>query len=204
MILSDRFADVKKQVKKELDRYRYQHTLGVAYTAVCLAMRWGADMDDAFLAGLLHDCAKNIPDDSKVELAKRYKIRVTEVEKKAPSLLHAKLGAYLAEKKYGIKDPDVLNAIRSHTTGRPDMSLLEKILYTSDYIEPNRDRAPNLAEIRELAFTDLDRAVLRVAEDTLTYVTERHRNAVDPMTETVRDYYRKLNGMKDMEQNRKV
>ena len=199
MILSDRFAEVKKQVKKELDRYRYQHTLGVAYTAVCLAMRYGADLDKAFLAGLLHDCAKNTPDEDKLELSKKYRIPVTDVEKKAPSLLHAKLGAYFAEKKYGVKDPDVLNAIRYHTTGRPGMSLLEKILFTADYIEPNRDRAANLAEIRELAFTDLDKAVLRVAEDTLAYVRERHRNSVDPMTEAVRDYYKNQIASKDTE-----
>ena len=191
MIISEKYADIKKTVKRELSRERYQHTLGVAYTACCLAMRYGEDMERAYLAGILHDCAKEIPDDEKVELAKKYRLPVNEAEKQNPSLLHSKLGAYLAEARFHVKDAGIRRAILVHTTGRPDMDLLEKIIFIADYIEPNRDRAENLSEIRALAFQDLDRTVLRIAEDTLKYVRSKDKAAVDPNTEAVVNWYRK-------------
>ena len=192
MSLSDKYADIKKTVKKELSKERYQHTLGVAYTASCLAMRYGEDMERAYLAGLLHDNAKQIPDDEKVTLAKKLGMPISEAEKKNPSLLHAKLGAYYAESRFDITDPGILSAILFHTTGRPDMDLLEKIIFVADYIEPNRDRAKNLSELRALAFKDLDRAVLRIAEDTMTYVSMKDGVAMDPRTAEVVEYYKGL------------
>ena len=192
MSLSDKYADIKKTVKKELSKERYQHTLGVAYTASCLAMRYGEDMERAYLAGLLHDNAKQIPDDEKVALAKKLGMPISEAEKKNPSLLHAKLGAYYAESRFDITDPGILSAILFHTTGRPDMDLLEKIIFVADYIEPNRDRAKNLSELRALAFKDLDRAVLRIAEDTMTYVSMKDGVAMDPRTAEVVEYYKGL------------
>jgi predicted HD superfamily hydrolase involved in NAD metabolism len=90
--------------------------------------------------------------------------------------------------EYGIKEPDVINAILNHTTGRPEMSTLEKIIFIADYIEPNRKQAPNLAEIRKLAFIDLDKALLRVLEDTLAYL-EEDGGELDPMTKKTYDYY---------------
>jgi predicted HD superfamily hydrolase involved in NAD metabolism len=83
------------------------------------------------------------------------------------ALLHAKVGSFLAKEKYGIEDEDVLNAIRYHTTGRPCMSTLEKILYIADYIEPGRKHASNLLQIRRMAFQDLDKTLFKILEDTL-------------------------------------
>ena len=90
---------------------------------------------------------------------------------------------------YGVRDKDVINAILNHTTGRPGMTTLEKIIYIADYIEPNRKQAPNLAEIRKLAFQDLDKALLRILEDTLCYLGSLN-NDIDPMTKKTYEYYK--------------
>ncbi len=187
--MKDKTISLKKKVKKVLDPERYQHTLGVAYTASALAMRYETDIEKAFIAGLLHDCAKCIPNDEKRKLCEEYGISLTETELAVPSLIHAKLGAYLAEHAYGIEDREILDAIRTHTTGEPKMNLLQKIIFTADYIEPNRNTAPNLQEIRQLSFTDLDRAICRILEDTLNYLNKRKDSAIDPATQKTYEYY---------------
>lgn len=186
--MKEETISLKKKIKKVLDRERYQHTLGVAYTASSLAMRYGLDPERLFQAGLLHDCAKNIPNPEKYTLCRKYGIELNNTEKKAPYLLHSKLGAYLAEHTYGIRDAEILNAIRYHTTGRPGMSLPEEIIFTADYIEPNRDRAPNLREIRQRAFVDLESAIVEILEDTLYYL-EKGDRPIDPMTRQTYEYY---------------
>ena len=130
---------LQKHMKEELSADRFEHTLGVMYTAESLAMRYGADMTKAAVAGLLHDCAKCIPNSQKLKMCKKHDIEITEMEEQNPSLLHAKLGAYMAKKAYGVEDEEILSAIRWHTTGKPDMSLLDIIIYMADYIEPYMD-----------------------------------------------------------------
>ncbi len=181
-------AGIMKKIKRVLDKERYQHTLGVAYMASSLAMRYGEDPERLFTAGLLHDCAKNIPNEEKYALCKKYGIKLNDTEKKAPYLLHAKLGAVIAELEYGITDEEILNAIRSHTTGRPGMSTVEKIVFTADYIEMNRKEAPNLPEIRALAFSDLDSAVRRILHETYDYLIKGDR-PIDPATKESFLYY---------------
>ena len=180
--------DLKKELKKNMDESRYEHTLGVMYTSAALAMRYECDLDKALLAGLMHDCAKCMPNAKKLKTAEKYGLEITELEKKNPFMLHAKVGAILAEKKYDITDEEVLGAIRWHTTGRPNMTLLEKIVYIADYIEPKRDKAPNLGEIRKLAFLDLDRALLKILQDTLNYLGDSPED-VDSMTKSTYDFY---------------
>ncbi len=182
--------DIKKRVKKALDKDRWEHTRGVAYTACCLAMAHGADMEQAMLAGYLHDCAKCIPNEEKLALCKKYRVDLTDVEKRNPYLIHAKLGAYLAKKDYGVEDPEIIHAIRVHTTGAPDMSLPDKILFVADYIEPGRDKARRLRELREKAFHDLDETLLCILYDTVTYLSKGTRE-IDPMTEETYHYYQK-------------
>ncbi len=149
---------IKKQLHEALDEARYEHTMGVAYTAMCLAMRYGADLRNAEVAGLLHDCAKCVSNSKKIKECEKYGLEITSVEHKSPSLLHAKLGAFYAKEYYGVKEEEVLSAIRWHTTGKPAMTLLEQIVFVADYMEPNRDKAPHLDEIRGLVFRDLDLA----------------------------------------------
>lgn len=184
-------ADIKKirkRMERILDAKRFEHTLGVAYTAANLAMCYQVDINKAQTAGLLHDCAKCIDNDKKISICEKHNIQINEIERQNPFLLHAKVGSYIAMTKFNIHDQDVINAILNHTTGRPDMSLLEKIIYVADYIEPCRKQAPNLTEVRQLAFRDLDRALLRILEDTLHYL-HNIDSAIDPMTQKTYDFY---------------
>lgn len=189
--MTDNILYIRKKLKKKLDEDRYEHTIGVAFTASCLAMRYGADLYKAEIAGLLHDCAKYLPDDIKIERCRKYNISITDAEYENPSLLHAKLGAFLAMDKYKIKDMEIINAILNHTTGKPAMTLLEKIIFVADYIEPRRDKAPDLPEVRRTAFEDLNRAVWMIMEDTLAYLKKKG-SRIDPMTEKACEYYRDL------------
>jgi predicted HD superfamily hydrolase involved in NAD metabolism len=179
---------IRKAMEKNLDSKRYEHTLGVEYTAAALAMRYDENIKSAQIAGLLHDCAKCMSDEKRLSICEKHNISINAVERRNPFLLHAKVGSFLAMDDYGVKDPDIINAILNHTTGRPGMSTLEKIIFIADYIEPGRKQAPNLAEIRKLAFIDLDKALLRVLEDTLAYLKEGG-GEMDPMTRKTYDYY---------------
>lgn len=179
---------IRKKMEKTLDPKRFEHTLGVTYTAAALAMCHQVDINKAQIAGLLHDCAKCMDNEKKLSICNKHNIRMNEIERQNPFLLHAKVGSYIAMKKYGINDPDIINAILNHTTGRPGMSDLEKIIYIADYIEPGRKQAPNLTEVRRLAFRDLDKALLMILEDTLKYL-EQTSDAIDPMTRKTYNYY---------------
>ena len=181
--------DLKKDLKKEMDDSRFEHTLGVMYTCGALAMRYGCDLDKAMLAGLMHDCAKCMPNAKKLKMAEKHHLEITELERKNPFMLHAKLGAFLARKKYDIEDEEILNAIRWHTTGRPEMTLLDKIVYIADYIEPKRDKAPHLPMIRQKAFVDLDEALVMILRDTLGYLGDSPEH-VDSMTKKTYDFYK--------------
>lgn len=182
---------MKKEVKLHLDSDRYEHTLGVMYTAASLAMCHGEDIEKAMVAGLLHDCAKGIPNSKKVKLCEKYQITVTESEKENPELLHAKLGAYMAVHKYHVTDDMIAQAIISHTTGRPGMTLLEKIIYIADFIEPGRKKIPKLDEIRRMAFQNIDQALFTILENSLAYLRTRDQ-VIDPTTEKTYLYYKDL------------
>lgn len=181
--------EIRKRLKKELDKARYEHTLGVMYTAASLAMAHSYPIEDAMLAGLLHDCAKCIPNDDKIRLCEKNNIPIKHTEYDNPSLLHAKLGAFIAEHTYGVTDPQILHAIKVHTTGEPDMSLLDKIIYIADYIEPMRDKAPNLSEIRRIAFVDLNRCMAEILQDTLNYLMVRG-GSIDDTSRITYGYYK--------------
>lgn len=188
--MTEQLKHISGKLKKELDKNRYQHTMGVMYTASCLAMRYACDMQKAMLAGLLHDCAKCISGKKQLELCKKNHIEIRKVEEENPYLLHAKLGAFLAEKKYQVTDRETLHAIAVHTTGEPEMNLLDKIIFVADYIEPNRDKAPNLERIRTIAFERIDQAVLEILHDTIHYLNQK-RGSIDYKTHETYEYYKK-------------
>lgn len=185
-----RVSRIRRKVKNHLDRERYEHTLGVMYTAGSMAMCYGEDMEQALIAGLLHDCAKCISTSRKLKLCDKYHLSVSEAERFNPALLHAKLGALIAAKKYRIREKTIINAIASHTTGRPEMTMLEKIIFIADYIEPGRMETPHLDEIRTLAFSDINRCLCRILEETLMYLDTRDL-IVDPLTEKTYLYYKR-------------
>ncbi|MBS6733987.1 MAG: bis(5'-nucleosyl)-tetraphosphatase (symmetrical) YqeK [Clostridiales bacterium] len=193
--------DLKKmeqKLAKHLDEDRMRHTLGVMYTAAGLAMVHGCSLEKAQVAGLLHDCAKCIPNKKKLKLCLENQIPMTEYEEKNPFILHAKLGAFLARKKYGVEDEEILEAITWHTTGKPDMSLLDKIIYLADYIEPGRDKASRLPYIRKLAFQDLDECMYQVLKDTLEYLSAGGADGIDEMTEEAYGYYREIHKKRNL------
>lgn len=180
--------DIKKELEHDLDSKRYEHTLGVAYTAACLAMRYGYDMEKAYITGLLHDCAKCMSNKDKFEYCEKHDISISEVEQDNPSLLHAKVGAEMSQRKFDIEDPEIYQAIFYHTTGHPNMSLLDKIIYISDYMEPHRDEAPNLDLVRKQVFVDIDQALLTILKDSVAYL-DKSDKTVDPMTMETYLYY---------------
>lgn len=179
---------IKKKLRTELDEKRFIHTEGVAYTAAAMAMCYGLDVRQAFLAGLLHDCAKCIPESKMIELCDLNGIEISACEKENPFLLHAKLGAFFAEKEYEIVDKEILSAITFHTTGKADMTILEKIIFTADYIEPNRKPLPRIEYIRELSFNDLDKAIVLISENTLDHLRSNN-SPIDNTTVETYEYY---------------
>lgn len=191
MIKSSEIDKIHGEMAEALDGKRFWHTIGVAYTAAALAMRYNVDMNTAYVAGLLHDCAKCISDKKKLSICKKNNIPVSETELQNPSLLHAKVGAFLAADKYHIEDNNIIDAIAYHTTGRPGMSDLEQIIYIADYIEPDRNKAPNLAEIRSLAFIDKEKALLKILEDSLLYLNGSDQK-IDLLTQQTYEYYKNI------------
>ena len=192
--MNNEYADnIRKKVKKALkpNKARSWHSIGVANTCACLAMRYNLDVQDAYVAGLLHDCAKCFSDDELLALCSDNNIEISEYEQKSPYLLHGKLGAYYADTVYGVKNKNIQDAILYHTTGRADMSLLEEIVFIADYIEPFRNRADNLEIVRNKAFTDIKEAVYIVARDTIEYLKERNRT-IEPHTIETYRFYKKL------------
>ena len=153
---------ISNKLEKKLKPDRYRHTKGVMYTAAAMAMRYEQDIQEAMLAGLLHDCGKFTSSEEQVELCKKYKV----------------------------DNERVINAILYHTTGRPNMTMLDKIIYLSDYIEPGRKMIPGLTEVRKEAFTDIDHAVSLCAKNTLEYLKWQKR-PIDPMTAKTYEYYSK-------------
>ncbi len=169
--------EISQKLKDTLSPSRYQHSLGVAQTAVLLAEHYQSVFpEQAKLAGLLHDCAKPFSD----------------------ALGHAPLGAKIARENYGIEDPEILSAIASHTTGRPGMSELEKIIFIADYIEPGRMQAPRLTMLREHAFINLEETILFILEVTFSYLTQIHLYIVPLSQETFNYYLEILNIGKEL------
>lgn len=152
-----------------LKESRLRHSLSVSETAVALATKYGEDIDKARIAGLVHDCVKNMKDAQLIEVARLHEIQLDEIYLQNPSILHGLVGSIIAREVMGIEDEDILSAIRYHTTGRKNMSILEKIIYIADYIEPLR-KFNGVEELRSLSEMDLDAAVIQSLENTIKYV----------------------------------
>ena len=183
------FKEIQGKLKESLDAPRFEHTIGVMYTAGCMAMAHKYDFNKAMLAGLLHDCAKCMTHEERLALCTKYHVEITPSELENKALLHAKAGAILAKIEYDITDEEILHAIAVHTTGEPDMNTLDKIIYIADYIEPGRDKAPNLERVRSLAYLDLNVCMAQILSDTLDYLTMRGGH-IDPTTANAYDFYK--------------
>lgn len=167
-------ARIEEALRGRLDGERLRHTRGVVDAAVAMARRWGADPEKARLAALLHDYAKGLPPERLLELGRRFGVIADPAEEAFPDLLHAPVGAELVREEGLAGDPEVLAAIRWHTTGTPGMGLLEKVIWLADMIEPGRE-FPGVESIRRLAERDLDGALLAGLDHTIAYVLRTGR-----------------------------
>ena len=193
-LYDDKTEEIHKQLKNALKPKRWCHTMGVVETAVALAQKWGCNVEYARLAALLHDCAKYLELEQKCFLCAKYEVSVSETELANPELLHAKAGALLAFEQYGIHNKDVLSAIFYHTTGKPNMSLLEQIVFVADYIEPGRTHSDKLPKYREMALEDLNLVTAHILKDTVKYLKkqEEHCVVIDPLTQESYEFYKKF------------
>lgn len=163
---------IQEYLRLNLKPKRYEHSLGVRDTAVKLAKIYGVDEKKARAAGLVHDCAKYMPGNELIAIASKNNIVIDDVLRETPSLLHGAVAAIIAKDKMGIYDNNILSAIRYHTTGKENMSLMEKIIYVADYIEPMRD-FPGVDRIRKEAVEDLDAALLDSFNSTIRHVIDK-------------------------------
>ncbi|MBO4420143.1 MAG: nicotinate (nicotinamide) nucleotide adenylyltransferase [Oscillospiraceae bacterium] len=169
------------------DEGRRSHVLGTADTAAALAERWGADPDLARRSGILHDITKALRGKEQLHLCARYGMMLSKLQRENPKLLHAKTGAVVAREIFG-ESEDVVNAIWWHTTGRAGMTLLEKIIYIADYMEPNRC-FPGVEILRDLVWKDLDAAIFQGLDQAVAHV--RKQNCpLDPDSLSAWNYYR--------------
>jgi|GEM_PF-84958 len=148
-----------------------------------------AFMEVAKAIALINGRRYCVPDDVKIAECEQFGLPISDIEFESPYLLHSKLGAYYAAHKYNVEDDEICSAIQWHTTGKPAMTLLEKIVFIADYIEPYRNKAANLDDIRHMAFTDIDMAAYVILDDTLSYIRKTGRN-IDTQTVDTYEYYK--------------
>ena len=166
-------------VKPHLTESRYIHTIGVMETAIILAERFGEDTKKAEMAAILHDYAKYRDKNEMRQLVKS-ELSCLDILDYGDELLHAPCGAYYVEKELGITDRDIISAICYHTTGKPKMTGLEKVIFLADYIEPNR-QFPGVDEVREIAKSNLDSAIIQMLENMIRFLLSK-RQVLYPLT----------------------
>ena len=191
--IDEKYDKCRHLLKESIGKKRYLHSIGVSNTAACLAMKYEEDIKRSALAGLLHDCAKGLEKEELIKTVLRAGISISPIEEDNPDLLHSKAGSVIAREKYGIDDEEILSAIFFHTTGKPNMTFLEKNIFLSDCIEPNRGGIPGIDGIRSMAFTDIDKAVTMACLGTIEHL-KRDSLQMDPITLETYKYYKELSG----------
>ena len=171
---------MKAKLEASLKPGRYRHSLGVCDESVKLAKIYGVDEENAYLAGLLHDCAKGFSKKQQIQMCRKLNIELDDITLSCPAVIHAPLGAEIARLEYGIDNEAVLEAIRCHTVGKAGMSKLDKIVYIADMIEPMRD-FDGVEELRELAYKDLDKAMLAALKDSIDFNLKK-QSVIHPKT----------------------
>ncbi|HHT50136.1 MAG TPA: HD domain-containing protein [Eubacteriaceae bacterium] len=174
------YQEINNIIKGKLSYNRYRHTLGVINSAVELSEIHGENRNSARLAALIHDISKDIDNVEQINLANKYKIEIDKISAAQPSLLHGIIGSYIAKNNFGIIDREILNAIKYHTTGRANMSKLEKIIYLADYIEEGRN-FPGLDTIRRIVKENLDQAMLLALDNSIQYIIQKQK-LIHPLT----------------------
>ncbi len=178
--------DIKYRLEEILTPRRFIHSLNVMNTAMELAQRYGVDREKAAVAGLLHDCARDIRGEDILQLCGEFGIQVDEITRAQPDLLHGAVGAELAREDYGIADEAVLDAIRYHTTGYETMSMLAKVVFIADYIEPGRNFT-GVNEARKAAYDDMDSAMILSLDKTIRHLLAKG-SLIHPSTINARNF----------------
>lgn len=161
--------DFQKRIKKQLSSKRYEHSVRVAETAVKLARLHGCDEKQAEIAGLLHDYCKEYPKEEQVRIAVEQHLLSSREDLLMPQVLHGPVASYILKQEGLVDDESVLQAVRYHTTGHPDMDTLAKIIFIADYIEPGR-KTPNIDDLFDIAARDLDECVVEIVDRTTVYL----------------------------------
>lgn len=188
-----------EEMKKSLKPSRYRHSIGVMQTAKELAEIYGCDVKKAEIAGILHDCAKYMHPDELENLCRQNNVELSKTEclddTTRSSLLHSKAGMILARNIYNVQDEEILSSIFYHTVGKPDMTMLEKIIFVADFIEPGRTQPckPDLSYLRELVKTDIDRTIYYICQNTVDYLVKSGRAVDDNTTKTLEFYAKACN-----------
>jgi len=178
---------ILKKLKRLLPPSRFKHSLRVREKVLHLSKYYRVNLKKASIAGLLHDVSRYMDRDGLMLLAQKIGVKIDPISRLEPKLLHAQLSAYIAKKRFGIKDKLVLRAISHHTLGKKKMSLLEKIVYIADHIEEKRSHA-GIKKARSLAKRDIDQAIVAISSSMIRYLLENNL-PVHPGTYEVRNYY---------------
>lgn len=171
---------IKKSVKDMLDDKRYKHSKGVEAEAVKLAKTYNENIEKCRIAGIAHDCVKEMSDDELIKKAGKYNIDIDEIQLHSPQLLHGPVGAEYIRRNFDVTDMDILNAVYYHTTGRPNASMIEKIIYLADVIEESRN-FEGIESIRDAAYKDIDRAIILSCNSTFIYII-KNNYLIHPLT----------------------
>lgn len=174
------FEEYEREVKRHLTEKRFYHSQCVARCAAGLAERFGADVEKARLAGLLHDIMKDTDADEQLKIIEQFGIMLTEAQRRGPKLLHALSGAAYIQYILGVGDREIIDAVACHTSGKSGMGLLDKVLFVADYISADRDY-PGVERLRELAKSSLEEAIVEGIAFTVQE-TIRDRYVLDPQS----------------------
>ena len=184
MNVPEKYREYDELLKSKLDEYRYIHSLGVAKSARHLAELYGSDPEKAYFAGLMHDVMKNAAPEEQLQMIKKADIILSSSERLNRKLWHAIAGAAFLKLELNITDPDIIGAVRWHTTGKANMTTLEKVIYLADYIEPNRD-FDGVEDLRRVVWEDLDRGLAMGLAMTVEEMKERgnpvHHNTLEAL-----------------------
>lgn len=174
--------EIVEYLSQNLNNQRFEHSLRVKETCISLAKHYNIDVEKASRAGLVHDCAKNLKNNEIINILEKNGYNIDEMFVGNSNIMHGLVGSIIAEKVMDIQDKEVLNAIAYHTTGRANMSILEKLVYLADYIEPMRN-FNGVHELRKLAYENLDEALLLSFNNTIKYVIDRgqliHKDTIE-------------------------
>ena len=187
--LMNKYQDI---LKNYISGFRYAHSISVANCAMSLSMRYDVKLEDALVAGILHDIAKKNNNNEILDLCNKNNISLSEDDLKSIPVLHSYLGAYIARNELNITNEDILNSIYNHTLGRAEMSMLEKIIFVADYIEPLRKNRSNMSYIRKMAFIDINKCIVLIIESSIDHLKKVNTFIHPKMLETY-EYYKNLN-----------